>query len=163
MTEPTVPVCHGLDTPGQIFFYEQEFYVFSNFSSFEVNAFGRTFKTAEHAYHWAKFQFHPNLQQIIADSRSAHDAFQFAQDYKLMRRGDWDEVKLDTMKHILWMKTLQHKYVQKKLLESGDRELVENSWRDDFWGWGPLCNGKNALGNLWMDIREEFKEKHVDI
>jgi hypothetical protein len=39
----------------------------------------------------------------------------------------------------------------------GDRELIEDSWRDDFWGWGPHRNGKNMLGKLWMEIRSELR------
>jgi hypothetical protein len=34
--------------------------------------------------------------------------------------------------------------------------LIENSWRDDFWGWGPNRDGKNQLGKLWMEIRSEL-------
>ena len=60
------------------------------------------------------------------------------------------------MKDVLREKVLQHPYVKKKLLESGDKELVEDSWRDGFWGWGPNKDGENHLGKLWMEIREQF-------
>lgn len=39
---------------------------------------------------------------------------------------------------------------------TGDRELVEDSWRDDFWGWGPNRDGQNMLGKLWMELRAEL-------
>ena len=39
--------CHGLDTPQQVFFYEQDFYVLSNFSAFQINWGGETFATSE--------------------------------------------------------------------------------------------------------------------
>lgn len=60
------------------------------------------------------------------------------------------------MKEIIRAKVAQHPYVKKKLIESGDRELVENSWRDDFWGWGPNKDGQNHLGKLWMEVRKEI-------
>ena len=44
-----------LDTDTQVFFYEQDFYVLSNFSSFRVKWAGISFDTAEHAYHFEKF------------------------------------------------------------------------------------------------------------
>ena len=47
------------------------------------------------------------------------------------------------MKEILRKKVSQHPYVKKKLLETDDRELIEDSWRDSFWGWGPNKDGKN--------------------
>lgn len=43
---------HGLDTDERICFYEQEFYVLSNFSSFTLHWHGARFDTAEAAYHW---------------------------------------------------------------------------------------------------------------
>jgi predicted NAD-dependent protein-ADP-ribosyltransferase YbiA (DUF1768 family) len=57
------------------------------------------------------------------------------------------------MRDILTAKADQHEYVRRKLLETGDRQLVENSWRDDFWGVGSNGNGQNQMGKLWMEVR----------
>ena len=85
-------------------------------------------------------------------------AFKIAERDKEFRRTDWDLIKVDIMKEILREKAHQHEYVRRKLLATGDRELVENSWRDDFWGWGPNKDGRNQLGKLWMEIRSEIRE-----
>jgi ribA/ribD-fused uncharacterized protein len=150
--------CHGLDTPERVCFYEQDFYVLSNFSAFNVGIFGRDFQTSEHAYHWKKFN---EVNSVIANqvrhARSAHLAFKIAERHKAERRQDWDGVKVDIMRQILRAKVAQHDYVQRKLLATGTRELVENSWRDDFWGWGPNQDGQNMLGRLWMELREELR------
>ena len=45
----------------------------------------------------------------------------------------------------------------KKLLQSGDREIVEDSWRDSYWGWGEDRKGENMLGKLWMEVRKEIR------
>ncbi len=63
------------------------------------------------------------------------------------------------MLSILRVKAEQHEYVRRKLLETGDRQLVEGSWRDDFWGIGPNKDGQNMLGKLWMGIRSELRAK----
>lgn len=147
---------HKLDTDTHVYFYEQEFYVLSNFSSFRVSWMGIDFDTAEAAYHWAKFPNNPDIQLEIIDARSAHDAFKIAQLEKNKRRSDWDEVKVKIMKDILYAKVLQHEYVYKKLMETGSRKLVEDSWRDDFWGHGPDKNGQNMLGKLWEEVRSEL-------
>lgn len=150
--------CHGLDTPERVCFYEQDFYVLSNFSAFNVNVFGRDFQTSEHAYHWAKFRKTSTTTACaVRHARSAHDAFKIAETDKGRRRKDWDAVKVDIMREILRAKIGQHEYVRRKLLATGDRELVENSWRDDFWGWGPNRDGQNMLGKLWMEIRTELR------
>jgi N-glycosidase YbiA len=64
------------------------------------------------------------------------------------------------MLKILRAKARQHEYVRRKLLETGDRYLCENSWRDSFWGWGQNRDGKNMLGNLWMQIRKELQDRN---
>lgn len=152
--------CHGLDTLERVCFYEQEFYVLSNFSAFQVKHEGFYFQTSEHAYHWEKFKNNDSDAAIqVANARSAHDAFKLAEAMRNRRRPDWDAVKVDIMRVILAEKCDQHGYVRRKLLETGDRELVENSWRDDFWGWGPNRNGQNMLGVLWMQIRAELRRQ----
>lgn len=147
---------HGLDTEKQVFFYEQDFYVLSNFSSFQVRIDGINYPTSEHAYHCAKFAGNPVIQQIIRSSPSAHEAFKDAAKFKDERVENWDEIKYSVMKEILWHKVMQHEYVKRKLLATGDRELIENSWRDDVWGWGENRDGQNLLGKCWMQIRGEL-------
>jgi len=148
---------HGLDTDERVCFYEQDFYVLSNFSSFSLEWCGHRFPTVEHAYHWLKFIDSNDLQQSICDAPSAHKAFKIAQENKDRRRSDWDAVKVPLMYRLLHAKAAQHEYVRRKLLATGDRELVENSWRDDFWGWGPNRDGQNKLGKLWMEVRAELR------
>lgn len=137
-----------------IFFYEHEFYVFSNFSSFMVEWKGKLYPTSEHVYHSEKFESE-DLKEKIRNTRSAHDSLKLAHKNKDSYKPNWDEIKIGVMKEILQAKTEQHPYVKKKLLESHGRELIEDSWRDDFWGWGPNKDGKNHLGKLWMEVREE--------
>lgn len=158
---------HKLDTDQRVFFYEQEFYVLSNFSSFQVQMRGHTFMTAEHAYHWWKFADMGTLEAAFAcldirNASSAHLAYELAQHYKQHRRSDWDVVKEDFMHDILRAKVRQHAYVKKKLIETGTRELIEDSWRDDYWGWGPEENGRNRLGHLWMKVRDELNAGLLD-
>lgn len=156
--------CHGLDTPERVCFYEQDFYVLSNFSSFTLMWRNIRFDTSEAAYHWEKFKPEGFMGSVIAGVRqsiisapSAHEVFKIAEKNKSLRRADWDSVKVGIMREILRAKADQHEYVRRKLLATGDRELVENSWRDDFWGWGPNRDGLNMLGKLWMEVRAELR------
>lgn len=161
MNEPPTPLTTEqrltLDTSDAVYFYEQDHYYLSNFSSFRVLWKGMDFDTAEHAYHWEKFPHDQFIQKDIRSARSAHDAFKIAEIYRKVRRSDWDEVKVDIMRCILCAKVSQHEYVRRKLLATGDRVLVENSWRDDYWGWGPNRDGRNMLGILWQQVRRELR------
>lgn len=149
---------HKCDTDERVCFYEQEFYMLSNFSAFEVKIYNRTFKTSEHAYQWSKFvgTKWEGTRDGIAEAKSAHEAFKIAERNVAYRRSDWDQQKAWIMSDILQAKVEQHEYVRRKLLETGDRTLIEDSWRDDFWGWGPNRDGKNMLGRIWMQIRAKL-------
>jgi ribA/ribD-fused uncharacterized protein len=150
--------CRKSDTPERICFYEQDYYVFSNFSAFRVQWLGIDFDTAEHAYHFMKLDSRPDIQQLIITARSAHDAFKLAEAARNDVRKDWKDHRVRWMKNLLRAKLAQHEYVRRKLIASGTRELVEDSWRDDFWGWGPNRDGQNMLGKLWMELRNELNE-----
>jgi ribA/ribD-fused uncharacterized protein len=162
-TPPLASVeCHGLDTPERVCFYEQDFYVLSNFSAFAVEWSGFLFPTSEHLYHWLRFtlsedSFGPEIARRVFNARSAHEAFKIAQENKQFQVANWDAAKVRIMKRVLHQKAAQHEYVRRKLLATGTRELVENSWRDDFWGWGPNRDGQNMLGKLWMQVRFELR------
>jgi ribA/ribD-fused uncharacterized protein len=117
--------------------------------------------TSEHAYHFQKFCGCDTslcvIRQQIKDATSAHQAFKIAETFRDKRDPKWDEVKVKLMKEIITAKAEQHEYVRRKLLETGDKYLVEGSWRDDFWGWGPNKDGQNMLGKLWMEVRDELR------
>lgn len=155
--------CHKLDTETQVFFYEQDFYVLSNFSAFRLYCKGLYFDTSEAAYHYEKFPDHRGVRAEISNATSAHEAFKIAERNKEHRRQDWDAVKVGVMRDILRAKVKQHEYVRRKLLATGDRELVEDSWRDDFWGCGPNRDGANMLGRLWMEVRAELKTPNAKV
>lgn len=142
------------DKKEPILFYEREFYTFSNFSSFVIEWEGKLYMTSEHVYHSEKFR-DEEMKELIRTTRSAHDALHLAYANKDKYRPDWNDVRIGIMRKILHVKVSQHPYVKKKLLESGDRELIEDSWRDSFWGWGPNKDGANHLGKLWMEVRAE--------
>jgi ribA/ribD-fused uncharacterized protein len=167
---------HKLDTETHVYFYENEFYVLSNFSSFRLHWHGLDFDTSEHTYHWTKFQWAAatgdprcataslRAAEAIREARSAHTAFKVAEDHVRLVPSSWQEQRVVVMKSILRAKAYQHEYVRRKLLETGERLLIEDSWRDSFWGAGADWYGLNMLGKLWMEIREELrKEATTDV
>lgn len=148
-------------------FYERDFYPFSNFSAFKVYWKGIMFDTSEHVYHWEKYNTdNPkavHIQSLIRSVGSAHDAFVLASanDLKLFRRSDWDDIKgngrplkVNIMAQIIEAKWHQHEYVKKKLKQAYDKgiRLSERSWRDDFWGIGPNGDGADWMGVLWNEL-----------
>ena len=139
-------------------FYPREFYPFDNFSSFKVEWNGYLFSSVEEAYQAASFMgSDEDLVEKIKKSHSADEAQRIAYANRDKRREDWDDVKVSIMEELLRLKIEQNPYVKKKLLQTEDYIIVEDSPKDDFWGWGPNRNGQNNLGKLWMKLREELK------
>ena len=132
-------------------FYPREFYPFDNFSSFKVEWNGYLFASASF------MGSDEELVEKIKKSHSADEAQRIAYANRDKRREDWDDVKISIMEELLRLKIEQNPYVKKKLLQTGDYMIVEDSPKDDFWGWGPNRNGQNNLGKLWMKLREELK------
>ena len=83
---------------------------------------------------------------------------------KVTIRKDWEKVKKDIMYDIVSAKFNQHPDLAKRLIATGDKQLVEgNTWYDTYWG---VFNGrgKNVLGKILMDVREELiMNKSVDV
>ncbi|MDP4038801.1 MAG: NADAR family protein [bacterium] len=149
-----------LDTSGDVVgFYEREFYTFSNFSSFQVEWRGRIWPTSEHAYQAAHFfETSPELVEEIFKARSAHDALKIAKTNANKAPDNWEKINVKIMKDICKQKLLQHSYVQQKLLQTADLLLVEDSPKDNFWGWGEDRKGRNELGKIWMQLREWLRK-----
>lgn len=147
-----------LETSGKIVgFYDREFYCFSNFASFAVMWKGKLWPTSEHAYQAAHFlETDQSLVNKIHRAMSADEARKMAKANADKFPENWDETKVGIMEDVCRNKLYQNPYVMHKLLQTGDREIVEDSPYDSFWGWGPDRKGRNELGKIWMRLREEI-------
>lgn len=154
-----------LDVSGDVAgFYPREFFMFNNFASFQVEWCGRLWQTSEHVYQAAHFfETAPDLAETIYKARSAHEAYKLAKANADKAPENWEDIKEGIMLDICRHKLAQHGYIQKKLLETGDAPIVEDSPQDSFWGWGPDRTGKNALGKIWMQLRDELKAGELKV
>lgn len=142
----------------EIGFYNREFYCLDNFSSFKIKYHDYLYSSVEEAYQAQGFiDSAPEIAEKIMKSGSAHEAKLIAHYYADLRRKDWNEVKIAIMEELLRIKLAQHPYVRKKLMETQDYILVEDSPTDGFYGCGRNRDGLNVLGHLWMKLREELK------
>ena len=144
-------------------FYPREFYCFDNFSSFKVKYDGYLYSTVEEAYQSLGFKdTAPEIYNQIIHCNSAHEAQKIAYANRNKRRKDWDVYKLELMENLLRCKIEQNSYVKKKLLETKDYVIVEDSPKDNFWGWGENRDGNNELGKLWMKLRNEIMNNNKE-
>ena len=66
-------------------------------------------------------------------------------------RTDWEEIKNDVIKIGLREKFLQHEELKKRLIETCDKILFDNSPYNIY-----VAQGKNMIGKLLMEIRNEI-------
>ncbi|HNB51121.1 MAG TPA: NADAR family protein, partial [Anaerolineales bacterium] len=67
------------------------------------------------------------------------------------------QVKDGIMRTAVREKFRTHAGIREELLATGDAEIVENAPGDYYWGCGADGSGKNMLGKILMEIREELQ------
>lgn len=77
-------------------------------------------------------------------------------------RRDWEKVKDEIMRKAVRAKFTQHEELKKILLETADATLVEHTENDSYWGDGGDGSGRNMLGRILMQVRQELRIKESD-
>jgi ribA/ribD-fused uncharacterized protein len=134
-----------------------EYGCFSNFSAHPVFYDGQTWPTSEHCFQAQKF-LDPKDRQAICKANSPMIAARLGRDRKRPLRRDWESVKIGLMRAIVLAKFSQHADLRATLLATGDAKLIEHTDRDAFWGDGGNGSGKNWLGRILMEVREQLRE-----
>lgn len=136
---------------------------FSNFSRHPVFINNVKWPTSEHFYQAQKFPedaIFPDenitIREKIRKLKTPKEAAQLGRDSSLSIRPDWDDVKYEVMKTIVREKFTQYTSLKETLL-SADGEIVEDSPTDYIWGCGKNGSGKNWLGKILMEVRDELK------
>lgn len=127
-------------------------------AGFPLQVNGIRFRTSETLYQVCRFPLRPDVQKYIIDEPSPMIAKRKTKPYRDETRPDWDLVRHKIMRWSLRVKLAQH-YADfgELLLSTGDRDIVEQSSKDDFWGAyvkpDGLLVGQNVLGRLLMELR----------
>lgn len=127
---------------------------FSNFAPFPVELGGRTWPTTEHYFQAQKFR-DDAYREKIRTTKSPMIAARLGRSRKAPIRKDWESVKLGVMLDAVRAKFAQHPGLAALLRSTGDRPIVEHTRNDSFWGDGGDGTGRNELGRLLMQVREE--------
>jgi hypothetical protein len=72
-------------------------------------------------------------------------------------RKDWESSKDDIMREAVRMKFTHNLEMRKILLSTGDAQLVEHTKNDRYWGDGGDGTGRNMLGKILMEVRDELR------
>ena len=124
--------------------------------------------TSEALYQACRFPHLPDVQKLIIGQISPMTAKRRSKPYRNDSRPDWDQVRVRIMRWSLRMKLANNwNAFSALLLKTGERPIVEESRKDDFWGAkvvddGDTLVGMNVLGRLLMELREQVKQQGRD-
>jgi ribA/ribD-fused uncharacterized protein len=130
---------------------------FSNFAAFPITLRGKVWPTSEHYFQAQKFAG-TDHEEAIRQTRSPMIAARMGRDRKKPLRRDWEAVKDDIMREAVRAKFTQHPALLRVLLATGDAHLVEHTTNDSYWGDGGDGSGKNMLGRILMDLRDQLQQ-----
>jgi len=167
----------------KIKFYSKNepYFEFSNFYPIKLTIDDKEYASSEHYYQASKYMHvnktkYNDLVELIRTQSTAGKAYYLA---KMTKRTqykwqiqlnqliekysdckidpDWENKKMKVMKKVLLIKFSNSK-LKELLLSTNNKEIIENSPRDYFWGCGRDNSGRNELGKMLMQIREKLKE-----
>ena len=165
-----------------ILYFRGEHRYLSNFEHSPIEYRGAHWPTVEHAYQAMKSEV-PDEQVQIRRANSPGEAKRMGR--LVILRPDWEEVKVQIMRELLWQKFSPKTHLREKLLGTGLQTLIEgNNWGDTYWGATPRQKnvvpsppeciwaydveidknlvGYNKLGQLLMATRTELTFQKKD-
>lgn len=154
MSQPETHTINFYSTAG-------EYGCFSNFSRHAITLKGKRWPTSEHYFQAQKFAGTEH-EEAVRLAKRPMDAASMGRSRKLPLRRDWESVKERVMMEALRAKFAQHDELKVILLGTGEAILVEHTVNDSYWGDGGDGSGKNRLGRLLMQLRDELRAGEAD-
>jgi N-glycosidase YbiA len=130
---------------------------FSNFWPASFLLDDKRWPTVEHYFQAKKFPTDPSIQEIIRSASSPFLAKRLGRTCSVHFDAAWEDHKEDIMKMALLAKFTQNPELSTLLLATGSRPLIENAYWDAYWGSGRTGKGKNRMGHLLSEVRENLR------
>lgn len=139
--------------------FKGEYDFLSNFYRCDVDVFGHVFPSSEHAFMSRKCN-DPDWIKRCTD-RAVTPAKIKTDGRKVELVHDWEDIKFSVMETVVRAKFTQNPDLLKRLVATGNQNLVEGTWWGDrVWGVCLKSNpniGENHLGRILMKVREEIR------
>jgi len=121
---------------------------------------GREWMTVEHYFQAKKFET-TSLEhfEAIRNSSTAKLARKLGRSNKNLLREDWSIIKRIVMTRAFYTKCRTHSEVAAVLIESEDKQILDNSQYDYYWGCGRDKRAQNIYGNVLMDVRKKLQNE----
>lgn len=137
--------------------FQGDYHFLSNFHCAQFSwDFWPYWDSAEAAFQSAKCTSDEERRKFTELSVTPAEAKRMGRQVQL--RADWEQVKDGIMEEIVHEKFFQIEPLARKLMATGNAELIEgNTWGDTYWGVNlHTMQGQNKLGKILMRIRDEL-------
>lgn len=155
-----VTLIPGQVNPNAIYFYK-EFGELGYLASYSEHGFYKDniyWKTLEHYYQAQKFEDKDVIEKIIK-AATPKEASTIGRDRNNHLKNNWSKIKLDVMEEGLYNKYIQNKDICEKLLNTGNKEIVEATVKEFYWGCGIDGTGENHFGKLLVKVRNYIRKE----
>ena len=129
---------------------------FSNVSPHPIVLKAKTWPTSEHYFQAQKLAGTPDEEEV-RQAKSPMIAARMGRSRKRPLRKDWEAVMNRIMHEAVLAKFTQHAELRATLLSSGNATIVEHTEKDRYWGDDGDGSGRNRLGQILMQVREELR------
>ncbi|MBN1378390.1 MAG: NADAR family protein [Gammaproteobacteria bacterium] len=127
----------------------------SSFAAFAFELDNVRWLTVEHYYQAMKFN-NAALKERIRLSGDAAEARRLAKWHFWRMRFDWKRIRETVMTRATYIKCMTYPDVAKRLLDTVDNPIIEQSQYDYFWGRGRDGRGLNRFGRVLMNVRNKL-------
>lgn len=148
----------SMEEPIKFYSVADEYGEFSNFANYPIRLKGKLWPTSEHYFQAMKFESSKD-QESIRKAKSPMEAARKGRDRKKKILRNWESAKVNVMRDAVKAKFSQHENLKSLLLSTGQAKLIEHTENDAYWGDGGDGKGKNMLGRILMQIRDELADQ----
>jgi hypothetical protein len=133
-----------------------EYGFLSNFAPYPIDLDGKRWPTSEHYFQAHKFAG-IDYAEAIRIEKSPLAAAKMRRSRVHPVRSDWEDARVEIMRRAVRSKFEQYAELKSLLLATGAAEIIEHTENDSYWGDGGNGSGKNLLGVILMQVREELR------
>ena len=161
------PIMSGDEREKILFSSRSKYYSFlSNFYYSEFTIDGKVYNHVEGYYQSRKFigiddTAAKHIRSIVSPMacKKAGNSYIMSKD----RKEEWEKgVRIIVMRQAVYTKFITNSELSKKLLDTQDILLIENSPNDSYWGGGKDGKGENELGKILMEVRQLLRSISIN-
>jgi len=132
--------------------------ILSSYSRHGFDLEGVHWPSVEHYFQGMKFE-DPDEQEKVRLAKHPKIARRLGRRRFVRIRKDWPRIRRVIMTRAVYTKCRTHPEAARRLLDTGDKTLVETTQYDYFWGCGRDRRGRNIYGAVLMDVRGKLREE----